>query len=162
MSIRISRWVSWVKICQKFSGSRNFPTVPGQNGGVWTCIQLPPRRRRQAIARRRGVYGGGGVAAAHKGLLPPPPPRRAAWHTRGEAGFFLSSFFVSNRVNERLKTNGFHIPAQPCFRFILPAGSLLLIWKQRHLKTEQRKTDAGLLAGLLVSMEFLKKSAINL
>ena len=52
----------------------------------------------------------------------------AAWHTRGEAGFFLSSFFVSNRVNERLKTNGFHIPA-PCFRFILPAGSLLLMLK---------------------------------
>ena len=161
MSIRISRWVSWVKICQKFSGSRNFPIVPGQNGGVWTCIQLPPRqRRRQPIVGRRGAYGGGGgVAAAHKGLLPPPPPRRAAaWHTRGEAGFFLSSFFVSNRVNERLKTNGFHIPAQPCFRFILPAGSLLLIWNQRHLKTEQRKTDAD----LLVSMEFLKKSAINL
>ena len=52
----------------------------------------------------------------------------AAWHTRGEAGFFLSSFFVSNNVNERLKTNGFHIPA-PCFRFILPAGSLLLMLK---------------------------------
>ena len=52
----------------------------------------------------------------------------AAWHTRGEAGFFLSSFFVSNRVNERLKTNGFHIPA-PCFKFILPAGSLLLMLK---------------------------------
>ena len=126
MSIRISRWVSWVKICQKFSGSRNFPTVPGQNGGVWTCIQLPPRQqRRLPIAgrriwwRRRRCCGAQCYCRRHRAA--------AAWHTRGEAGFFLSSFFVSNRVNERLKTNGFHIPAQPCFRFILPAGSLLLI-----------------------------------
>ena len=56
-------------------GLENFPTVPGQNGGVWTCIQLPPRQRRQPVAGRRGAYGGGGgVVAAHKGLLPPPPP----------------------------------------------------------------------------------------